>query len=98
QLIGPALRETARRETDELEQLRDALLSAVVRPLFEARHDGNVLFDSHMREETDVLHHVSDPAAKTNRLPLTRVATFAADRSGVWQQKTVDQLQERRLP
>ena len=47
-------------------------------PSFEARDQGDVLFDGEMRQEPDVLQHVSGAAPQADRIPLARVASVHA--------------------
>ena len=64
----------------------------------QARHDGDVLLDSQMRKEPDVLKHVTDRAPQLNGIPLARVSPgheHDSPRSG--SQQAVDQLENRRF-
>ena len=53
--------------------------------------------DGQMREQADVLKHVSDPAAEDDRIPVARGPALDDDFATIRQQQAVDQLENRRL-
>src|SRR5262245_58014705 len=57
-------------EADQVEQFIDSRADAVFWPALQPRHDRHVAPDGHMREQPDLLQHVSDPAAKLDRIPI----------------------------
>ena len=97
ELVGPAMRVGVGRHADQLEQLAHASRDAIVRPLLEPRHDGDVVADREVREEADLLNHVADRSPKADRIPLARVPTLHDHVTGVGQEQSIDQLEERRL-
>jgi len=97
QLVRPAGSEAIGRKADQLEQLADSSRNARGRPILEPRHDPDVLLHGHVGKKTDLLQHVSDAPSQPNRLPVASVAALDHHVTGVRQQQSVDELQQRRL-
>ena len=65
QLGGPARGESLGRKPNQLEKLVCPGANSIGRPLFQTRHQADVFFDGHVREQADVLQHVADSPPKT---------------------------------
>jgi len=58
-----------RLKSHQLEQFVDALLDPRSVPRQQPRNESNVLGNGEMREETDLLHHVTRSSSKCKRIP-----------------------------
>ena len=54
-------------ETHQIQELLHALADPRLRPAQQSRHDAGVVTHGHVREEADLLDHVSDLPAKVDR-------------------------------
>lgn len=95
-LVGPAARELAG-QADERQELGDALSDARFGPPRDATEEADVLADRQVREQPDVLPHVSDATPQSDRIPRRGRVPFDADLAAVGQRKTVDEPEERGL-
>jgi hypothetical protein len=68
QLVGVAVAERGRVKTDELQQLVDPPVDAVVGPSAEPGDGGDVLADGLMREQAHLLDHVAHPSPEQHRV------------------------------
>src|SRR5207245_11468363 len=66
--MGKARRELHGVESDEREQLAHARIDPIAGPLREARQQSDVCRPSEMREESDLLNHVTDAPSQLCRL------------------------------
>ncbi|SAJ13336.1 Uncharacterised protein [Enterobacter hormaechei] len=67
-------------------------------PAQHARHDGNVLFDSHVREQANLLDHVANVAAQGHGVHPAGVFAVNQDRPAAWRNETVNHLQGSGFP
>ena len=84
-------------EPDELQQLPGALAPARRRPAQQPGDRRHVLGDRLVREETDLLDHVADPAAQLGEVAGGDVLAVDEDPAGRRLDEPVDHLQRRRL-
>src|SRR5262249_22978743 len=83
----------AGRQADQLEQLRDAMVSA---PLLAREPEGDIVGDREMREQRAFLRDIADLATLRGRVDATSRydAPADADRTGVGTFETGDQAQQ----
>ena len=86
-----------RGQVDEVEQLVDARPDRVSLPAEQARHGGDVLRDGQVREETDLLDHVADPAAQLGLVERGHAAPVDPHVARGQLDEAVDELHRRRL-
>jgi hypothetical protein len=83
ELVGPAGGVGLPGEADELEELRRARPDPRGIPPFEPRHDADVARHRHVREQPDVLDHITDRTAQPDRIPLAGIATADQHAAGL---------------
>ena len=76
-----------------IHQLFGAGFAARFIPAQHARHDGDVLFDGHVRKQANLLDHVADIAAQGDGVHPAGVFTVDQDRPAAWGNKAVNHLQ-----
>ena len=74
-------------QADQLEQFAHAGGDAIIGPLLQPRHHGDVVGDGEMRKQANVLNDVADRSTQANRIPLTRVDALDAYLTGVGHQQ-----------
>ena len=77
EFAGVALQVLLGLELDHVHQLAGALGAALLVPPEQARHDGDVLLDGHVRKQADLLDHVADVTAQADFVQAAGV--FAVD-------------------
>ena len=71
-LARESRRETIGVESDQRQQRARPLLDSFCRPILQTRHDADIFFHRQMREQTDLLNHVTDAPAQPDRIPIHR--------------------------
>ena len=82
-------------QTDQLQKFANSCAYAFLRPIFQPRHQRNILFHGEMRKKPDFLYHVPNPPPQLNRIALQRRATFHQHRAFARLQHPVDHFQRR---
>jgi hypothetical protein len=97
QLARPPVRER-RRQADEIEQFRRPRATPFNRPPLQPRDERQVVLDGQVRKEPDLLQDIASPPPERDRIPFPGIATFDHDRTGLWHEHPVRQLQQRAFP
>ncbi len=88
-----AVKEFMRIHCHHIHQLFGTGFTACLVPAQHARHDGNVLFDGHVREQANLLDHVANVAAQGHGVHSAGVFAVNQDCPATWRNETVDHLQ-----
>ena len=97
QFVRTTGREGRRGQPHHLEELPCARPHAIGLPMLQPRDQRHVFLDGHVREEPDVLQHVSDASPQPDRIPFGSVAALDNDAAPGRQQQAVDQSENRRF-
>lgn len=93
ELIGMAAGHVVSAETDLIEKLARFLLLPVDGPAEQAWHQGNVLFDGPVRQESEFLDDVADAAAQIDGIETSGVMAFEENAAGGGFEEAVDEPQ-----
>ena len=93
-----AAKKLTRIHCHHIHQLFGAGFAARFIPAQHARYNGDVLFDSHVREQANLLDHVANIAAQGHRVHPAGVFTVNEDCSAAGCDKAVNHLQGRGFP
>ena len=97
ELVRIAVGELCGRQRQHRQQFFGARATAGALPSQKARHDADVLGDSHVWKQSDLLDHVTDPAPEQHGVDGVRVAPADEDLAGRRRDEPVDHPQRRRL-
>ena len=84
-------------EPHELEQLACAAADALLGPAQEPRHRADVVLDRHVREQSDLLEHVADPASQLGDLVVVHAAAVDRDVAAGHRDQAVHELERGRF-
>ena len=94
ELIRPSRSKSLRVEAYQLEQFPDARLDAFLLPPKQPGDGRNVVRNTEMRKQPDLLHDVARAPAQLIGIPVTSAARLDKHIAGIGQQKPVDQFED----
>ena len=97
ELMRVSRTERHRIESDEREQLTNALLGAGARPALQTGHQADVLRHREMREQTDLLDHVADAPAESRVILRRQVVARDPDVPGARCDESIDEPERGRF-
>ena len=93
-----AVKEFMRVHRHHIHQLFGTRFTARFIPAEHARDDGNVLFDGHVREQTNLLDNVADVTAQRHRVHFVGVFAVNQDVAAARRNQAINHLQRRGFP
>ena len=92
-LVGMAAQIFTAIQADQFQQFGDARTNAFFRPVFQTRHQGNVLFDRVMRKKANVLNDVADLPPQGDGIPIERRTAADAHLALAWFEHAIYQFE-----